>query len=90
MFSSSPQDHQSLLSSIDNSCSDLGLTLKPEKCVSIVFDGFKMDHSTTFSLKKGSTQNITDAPPAKLLGKLIAFSMNKTKKFASSSLKKMS
>ncbi len=89
VFSSSPQDHQSLLSSIDNSCSDLGLTLKPEKCVSIVFNGFKMDHSTTFSLKKGgSTQNITDVPPAKLLGKLIAFSMNKTKKFTSSELEK--
>ena len=36
VFSSSPEDHQSLLSTIDEKCSDLDLTFKPEKCISLV------------------------------------------------------
>ena len=70
---------------MDDKCSDLNLTLKPEKCVSIVFNGSKMDHTTTFSLRNGSTRNIADAP-TKLLGKLIAVSTSKTKNAATSEL----
>ena len=57
VFSSSPEDHQSLLSTINEKCSDLDLTLKPEKCISIVFNGSKMNHTTSFSLSNCSTRN---------------------------------
>ena len=85
VFSSSSEDHQSLLLTIDNKCSDLDSTLKPEKCVSIVFNGSKMDHTTTFSLRNGSTHDIADTP-TKLLGRLIAVSTSKTKNAATSEL----
>ena len=84
-FSSSPEDHLSLLLTIDDKCSDLDLTVKPEKCVSIVFNGNKMDHITTFFLRNGFTCIIADAP-TKLLGRLIAVSTNKTKNAATSEL----
>ena len=85
VFSSSPEDHQSLLLTSDGKCSDLNLTLKPEKCVSSVFNGSKLDHTTTFSLRNGSTRNIADTP-TKLLGRLIAVSTSKTKNAATSEL----
>jgi len=85
VFSSSPEDHQSLLSTIDEKCSDLNLTLKPEKCISTVFNSSKMNHTTSFSLSNGSTRNIADAP-TKLLGKFIAVSTSKTKKVATAKL----
>ena len=53
VFSSSLQDHQSLLQTLDNKCSDLDLSLKHEKCISIVFNGHKMDH-TTISHSEGA------------------------------------
>ena len=87
VFSSSIKDHHPLLLAIDDKCSDLDLTLKPEKCVSIVFNGVKMDHTMSFPLKNGSTRNIADAP-TKVLSKLIAVSTSQTKSAASSKLEK--
>ena len=87
VFSSSIKDHHSLLLAIDDKCSNLDLTLKPEKCISIVFNGVKMDHTMSFPLKNGSTRNIADAP-TKVLGKLIAVSTSQTKSAALSKLEK--
>ena len=42
-----------------------------------------MNHTTTFSLRNGSTRNIADTP-TKLLGRLIAVSTSKTKNAATS------
>ena len=85
VFSFSPEDHQSLLLTINDKCSDLHLTLTHRKCVSTVFNGFKMDHTMTFSLRNGCTHNIADIP-TKLLGRLIAVSTSKTKNAATSKL----
>ena len=79
------EDHQSLLLTINDKCSDLDSTFKPEKCVSIVFNGSTMDHTTTFSSRNGSTHNIADTP-TKLLGRLIAVSTSTTKNAATSEL----
>ena len=87
VFSSSIKDHHSLLLAIDDKCSDLDLTLKPEKCVSIVFNGVKMDHTMSFPLKNGPTRNIANVP-TKVLGKLMAVSTSQTKSAASSKLEK--
>ena len=71
LFSSSLEDHQSLLLTINDKCSDLDLTLKPKK---IVYNG-KMDLTISFSLRNGSTCNIADTL-WKLLGALGAFEGN--------------
>ena len=57
VFSSSASDHAVVLRTIDNHCSDLDLTLKPAKCISLVFNGKKV-LTTTFPLGNGHTRSI--------------------------------
>ena len=68
VFSSNISDHQSLLSDLSIYSQNLNLTLRPDKCVSVIFNGSMMDHKTTLSLANGSTRNIAEAP-TKILGK---------------------
>ena len=69
IISSSSTDHSEALKAISNSCQDLDPTLKPPKCVSLVFDGKKMIKSATFQVSSGSTRNIISGP-TKFLGQL--------------------
>ena len=78
LLSTSPEDHQSALNDIDCKCSDLGLEIRPYKCVSYVFDGRKVNNRTTFKLHQGSTFNITSAP-TKFLGQIIGATPTNTK-----------
>ena len=50
VFSSNISEHQSLLSDLSTYSQDLDLILRPDKCVSVIFNGNKMDHKITFSL----------------------------------------
>ena len=58
VISSSKEDHQSALTKINSYCLDLGLTLKPFKCVSFVFDGKRANKSDTFFIGDGKSINI--------------------------------
>jgi len=60
VFSSSASDHEVALRTFDNHCSDLDLTLKPAKCISLVFNGKKV-LTTTFPLGSSHTRNITSS-----------------------------
>ena len=61
VLSSSAQDHVLALSEIDKKCTDLDLILRPDKCVTIIFDGNKMNQSNTISLSNGHTRNIAES-----------------------------
>ena len=52
VFSSNISNHQSLLLDLSNDSRELDLTLRPDKCISLVFDGKRMESKTTFSLAK--------------------------------------
>ena len=70
---------------IDFKCRDLGLQLKPEKCVSYPFNGEKICSRTTFSLQDGSTRNISSAP-TKFLGQTIGVGEQVTRSSAAKKL----
>ena len=80
VFSSNINEHQSLSFDFSTSSQDLDLTLRPDKCISVIFNGNKMDHKITFSLANGSTRKIAEAR-TKILGKLIAGSSSLTKQW---------
>ena len=85
VFSSNISEHHSPLSDLSTYSQNLDLTLRPDKCISVIFDGNKMDHKTTFSSANGSTRNIAEAP-TKILGKLIAGSSSLTKQTVATKL----
>ena len=85
VFSSNISEHQSLLSDLSTYSQDLDLTLRPDKCISVIFNGNKMDHKITFSLANGSTCNIGKAP-TKILGKMTAGSSSLTKQTVATKL----
>ena len=78
MLSSSPDAHQAALSDVDRKCTDLGLQVRPDKCVSYIFDGKRTRNRTIFNLQQGTTHNITSAP-TKLLGQTIGANAQTTK-----------
>ena len=48
VFFSNISEHQSLLSNLSTYSQNVDLTLRLDKCISVIFDGNKMDHKTTF------------------------------------------
>ena len=78
MLSSSPDAHQASLSDVDRKCTDLGLQVRPDKCVSYIFDDKKTHNRTTFNLQQGTTHNIISAP-TKFLGQTIGANTQTTK-----------
>ncbi len=57
LLSASPEDHQTALRQVDSKCSDLGLEIRPDKCVSYDFDGRKMNsHSQTIGANPTNTK----------------------------------
>ena len=84
-FSLLRQDHQEGLLTISQSCSDLGLEIRPDKCTSYCYDGHRSLPRTTFSLIEGNTTNISTAP-TKFLGKTIGITHTQTKRLSAKKL----
>ena len=84
VLSLSAQDYVLALSEIKKKCRDVDLTLRPDKCVTIIFDGNKMDQRNT-SLSNGHTRNITKGPSS-ILGHVIG---STTLKLGAASAKKL-
>lgn len=78
MLSPSPDAHKAALSNVDRKCSDLGLQIHPDKCVSYIFDGKKTHNHTSFNLRQGPTRNFASAP-TKFLGQTIGANPQTTK-----------
>ena len=78
VFSSSKEEHESTLSDVDSKCKDLDLTIRADKCVSMVFDGNEVKKKATFRVGDGVTRNITDGA-TKFLGSVLAASQQGTK-----------
>jgi len=77
LISTSEEVHTKVLKEVDLKASDIGLKLKPSKCVSLLFNGTRFC-STGISLSGGTTKTILDGP-TKFLGKLIGVSAHTTK-----------
>ena len=65
------------MSEVDSKTREIGLLLKPSKCVSLLYDGLKF-LSEGITLLGGTTKSIIDGP-TKFLGKLIDVSVQSTK-----------
>ena len=77
LISTSEEIHCTVLSEVDSKAREIGLLLKPSKCVSVLYDGSKiLSHGV--SLLGGATKSITEGP-TKFLGKLIDVSVHSTK-----------
>ena len=84
LINSSPSVHQQELSIIDSHCMDLDLEIRPDKCVSFVFDGSSMKLSP-FLLSAGSTTPI-QIKPTKILGQMLGKDTKTTRSAAFSKL----
>ena len=82
LFSTSKEAHQTVLVELDDTCSEIGLQICPDKCVSYVFDGQKICSGTTFKLQQCSTKNITSAP-SKFLGQTLGANSRSTRSLSS-------
>ena len=78
LFSTSKEAHQIVLLELDEKCSEIGLQIHPNKCVSYVFNGQKICRGATFKFQQGSTKNITSAP-SKFLGQTLGANSRSTR-----------
>ena len=78
LFSTSKEAHQTVLLELDEKCSEIGLQIHPDKCVSYAFNGQKICCVTTFKFQQGSTKNITFAP-SKFLGQTLGANSRSTR-----------
>ena len=72
---------------MDDACRDLGLEIRPDKCVSYCFNGEKPLPRTDFNLREGKTRNISSGP-TKFLGETIGLSSTLSKRAATKKLPK--
>ena len=72
VFSSNISNHQSLLTDLSKYSQVLDLTLRPDKCISVVLDGKRMDCKKSFSPANGFTRTITAPQPKSLVSFLHA------------------
>ena len=82
LISKDIQEHQHILTQLDQSCAELDLHLKPQKCISYVFNGKEVKRDKVFQLTAGKTTNLS-TKPTKFLGKTIGHSATTTSKGAS-------
>ena len=75
VISSNIADHSAALLEIEKKAADLDLSLRPDKCVSVIYDGNRIDPKSRISLMDGSTRNISEAP-SKILGHLLAVTLS--------------
>jgi len=87
VISQSAADHQLTLTDIDNKCQDIGLQIRPDKCVSIVLQGKKVLNRTFVLHNNNTTKSIKDAP-SKFLGQTIASSNSAARLISSKRLSK--
>ena len=73
------------LSEFDTKCSDLDLHIRPDKCVSLSFDGSKLDKSFIVPLQDGNTRNISDIG-ARFLGSILMGTPRSTNSSSSNTL----
>jgi len=81
----SKQGHKWALSEVDTKCSDLDLRIRPDKCVSLSFDGSKLDKSFIVPLRDGNTRNISDIG-ARFLGSILMGTPRSTNSSSSNTL----
>ena len=62
--------HKQALSEIDEKCADLDLYIRPDKCVSLSFEGNKFEKYFKVVLNEGTTRNIAEYG-VKFLGRLL-------------------
>ena len=86
MISQSAADHQLTLTDIDDKCQEIGLQIRPDKCVSIVLQG-KVLNRTFVLHNNNTTKSIKDAP-SKFLGQTIASSNSAARLISSKRLSK--
>ena len=84
ILSSNPTEHQYALSELDQKCNDLGLSIRPDKCVSLALHEGSVTKKG-FNIGVSQPTNLCDKP-AKFLGSTIAVSSLQAKKKASSDL----
>ena len=77
LISTSREIHATVLSQVDSKAKEIGLLLKPSKCISLLYDGSKFLRDG-ISLLGGTTRSIVDGP-TKFLGKLRDVSVHSTK-----------
>ena len=77
MIPTSEEIHSKVLSEIDSKAREIGLLLKPSKCVSAFYNGSKY-FSHGISLLGGATKSIVEGS-TKFLGKLIDVAVHSTK-----------
>ena len=82
VISSNIEHHHLSLNIISQRASELDLTLKPEKCI---FDGEKIDKTSTIPIGNDFTRNIVESP-WKVLGHLITDSPSQSKKASAKKL----
>ena len=85
LIHSSPSVHQEELQIIESHCQDLDLKIRPDKCVSLAFNGTSM-MKFTCPLSSGPTAPI-QTKPTKILGQMIGKDATTTRSAASTKLK---
>ena len=83
VISSTPDEHQEVVSLVDTRCNDINLTVRPDKCHTLVFDGKAPKNNTAILVGGRPTSNIKDKPST-FLGSVVACS--RRSKFNSSNL----
>ena len=73
------------LSEFDTKCSDLDLHIRPDKCVSLSFEGSKLDKSFIVPFQDGNTRNISDIG-ARFLGSILMGTPRSTNSSSSNTL----
>ena len=88
VISPNKEQHKITLAVVVRKCKDLGLQIRADKCVSMVFNGHSMVDST-FDVGDGVTKNIREQP-TKFLGCVVASSPKASKTHAGNSSLKIS
>ena len=79
-------ENQSILTKIDEHCSELHLHLNPSKCISYCHDGSKLLPLKQFALSAGKTKNIASSPVI-FLGKTISTSESRRRNMVATKLR---
>ena len=58
IMNTNPENHQQILTYINRCCLDIGLTIHPDKCYSVVFNGKKVVEHLPFAIGPGQTRDI--------------------------------
>ena len=80
------QSHKETLAKVDSCCSDLDLQVRADKCVTLSFDGNKIDKRFKVNVASGDTQSISTTG-TKFLGCYIAASTRQTSALSSTTLR---